>query len=74
MKFIVNAIIVIFPLVLIASNTDSGTNSDEGSVPSGLYVLSIIVLAGAFGGFVDGLSTRKPYTFSFKGKQRISDF
>jgi hypothetical protein len=33
-----------------------------------MYALLIIVFAGAFGGFVDGLSSRKPYSLAYKGK------
>jgi len=60
----------ILPILTFAATVDTvqAVPNPQQNNPSGLEVLLIISLAGAFGGFVDGLSTRKPYTFAYKDK------
>ena len=61
-KIILLVCLILIGIVIVYSKPVSP------NVLSGFEALLIIVLAGAFGGFVDGLSTRKPYALSFKGK------
>ena len=55
------------PIGVVTGNTEPVSANGL----SGFQALLIIVLAGAFGGFVDGLSTQKPYALSFKVKVQI---